>query len=76
MLRPITADELILMVHGAYCELLEDGQTPHEVIFDKQFEALLRAGAVIMDIPFEKMTLFGMKMRFENLPDNVEFIVG
>lgn len=73
--RPITADELLLAVHDACDNLVEHGVTPHEVVFDESLEGLLRSGAVYIDIPFDKMTLFGLKFRFDNLPDGVEFIV-
>lgn len=73
--RPITADELLLAVNDACDKLAEHGVTPHEIVFDESFEELLRSGAVYIDIPFDEMTLFGLKFRFDNLPDGVEFIV-
>lgn len=73
--RPMTTDELVLAVHKACNALVEDGQTPYEVVFDESLEGLLRSGAVYIDIPFDEMTLFGLKFRFDNLPDGVEFIV-
>lgn len=73
--RPMTTDELALAVHKACNALVENGQTPHEIVFDKMFEETLRARCVYADIQFDKMTLFGLKFRFDNLPDGVEFIV-
>ena len=73
--RPMTTDELALAVHKACKVLVEDGQTLHEIVFDKQFEPTLRARCVYADIQFDKMTLFGLKFRFDNLPDGVAFIV-
>lgn len=73
--KPITANELILAVDKACGELFEDGITPHEIVLDIKFESIAKAGMIHANDPSYKMTLFGLDVRFDNLPDGVEFIV-
>ena len=71
----MTGDELLLMINDACDSLSQEGIEPHEIIISDRYEELLRSGCVYMDIPFDKMKLYGLPFRFENLPDEVSFVV-
>lgn len=70
----MTGDELLLMIHEACSEMEEHGTEPYEIVIDIKYRKELEK-ARLMDIPFDEMTLFGLKMRFEILPKDVAFIV-
>lgn len=77
----MNADELVLEIHKGLVGLLEDGQKPHEVVINERYRyALLNYAlldrARLAAIPVYDMMLFGMKIRFEKLPDNIVFEIG
>lgn len=64
---PKNCDECRIMTY--------EDTNPHEIVLDKKFESIAKAGVIHANDPSYKMTLFGLDVRFDNLPDGVEFIV-
>ena len=68
----ITANELMQMVQDVCDEMVEHGSKPHDIVLDDVCkEVLARGGALILN----QKTLFGLNLKFQNLPDGVLFMV-
>lgn len=74
----MTADELLLNIHKACCELEEDGQPPQEIIINSKYKDMLLSTAKYVTIPQTdncKWLLFGLEVQFLPLMDDYTFIV-
>ena len=73
-MRMITGDELLLSINRACSDMEEHGTEPSEIVIDAKYREALE-GAKLVAIPFDEMTLFGLSLRFDNLPEGVLYIV-